>query len=32
MDLLAECDAEVAYYDPYVPVIKLTREHPQFRR
>ena len=22
--------AEVAYYDPYVPVIKPTREHPQF--
>jgi UDP-N-acetyl-D-glucosamine dehydrogenase len=30
MDLLQERGAEVAYYDPYVPVIKLTREHPQF--
>jgi UDP-N-acetyl-D-glucosamine dehydrogenase len=30
MNLLAEPGAEVAYYDPYVPVIKLTREHPQF--
>jgi UDP-N-acetyl-D-glucosamine dehydrogenase len=27
MDLLQERGAEVAYYDPYVPVIKLTREH-----
>src|ERR1051325_765917 len=30
MQLLAERGAEVAYYDPYVPVIKPTREHPQF--
>ena len=30
MDLLLERGADVAYYDPYVPVIKLTREHPQF--
>jgi len=30
MGLLAERGAEVAYYDPYVPVIKPTREHPQF--
>jgi UDP-N-acetyl-D-glucosamine dehydrogenase len=30
MRLLAERGAEVAYYDPYVPVIKSTREHPQF--
>ncbi len=30
MDLLQERGAEVAYYDPYVPVIKPTREHPQF--
>jgi UDP-N-acetyl-D-glucosamine dehydrogenase len=30
MTLLAERGAEVAYYDPYVPVIKPTREHPQF--
>jgi UDP-N-acetyl-D-glucosamine dehydrogenase len=27
MDLLHERGAEVAYYDPYVPVIKLTRQH-----
>jgi UDP-N-acetyl-D-glucosamine dehydrogenase len=30
MELLAERGAEVAYYDPYVPVIKPTREHPEF--
>jgi UDP-N-acetyl-D-glucosamine dehydrogenase len=30
MDLLEQRHAEVAYYDPYVPVIKLTREHSQF--
>src|SRR5437870_5291939 len=30
MKLLAERGAEVAYYDPYVPVIRPTREHPQF--
>lgn len=30
MKLLAEQGAEVAYYDPYVPVIKPTREYPQF--
>jgi UDP-N-acetyl-D-glucosamine dehydrogenase len=30
MKLLTERGVEVAYYDPYVPVIKLTREHPQF--
>jgi UDP-N-acetyl-D-glucosamine dehydrogenase len=30
MNLLAERGAEVDYYDPYVPAIKLTREHPQF--
>ncbi len=30
MELLAERGAEVAYHDPYVPVIKPTREHPQF--
>src|SRR5207244_2626717 len=30
MKLLTERGAEVAYYDPYVPVIKPTREHPQF--
>ena len=27
MDLLQERGADVAYYDPYVPVIKPTREH-----
>jgi UDP-N-acetyl-D-glucosamine dehydrogenase len=27
MDLLQERGAEVAYYDPYVPLIKPTREH-----
>ena len=30
MKLLAERGAEVAYYDSYVPLIKPTREHPQF--
>src|SRR5215467_1725531 len=30
MDLLSERGAELEYYDPFVPVIKLTREHPQF--
>ena len=30
MNLFKERGAEVAYYDPYVPVIKLTREHPQW--
>ncbi len=29
MSLLADRGAEVEYYDPYVPVIKPTREHPQ---
>jgi UDP-N-acetyl-D-glucosamine dehydrogenase len=28
--LLTERGAEVAYYDPHVPVIRPTREHPQF--
>lgn len=27
---LKEGGAEVAYYDPYVPVIRPTREHPQW--
>ncbi len=27
MELLQKGGAEVAYYDPYVPVIKMTREH-----
>jgi len=30
MDLLAKQGAEVSYHDPYVPVIKLTREHPHW--
>ena len=30
MELLTERGAEVQYHDPYVPVIKPTREHPQF--
>ena len=27
MDLLKERGAEIAYYDPFVPVIRMTREH-----
>jgi UDP-N-acetyl-D-glucosamine dehydrogenase len=30
MDLLAARGAKVAYHDPYVPVIKPTREHPHW--
>jgi len=30
LEKLQHRGAEIAYYDPYVPVIKLTREHPQF--
>ena len=30
MDLLIERGAEVEYYDPYVPVIRPTREHSHF--
>lgn len=30
MKLLADRGAQVAYYDPFVPIIKLTREHPEF--
>src|SRR5438132_5298675 len=30
MSLLSERGAEVEYHDPYVPVIKPTREHSQF--
>ena len=30
MELLKQRGAEVAYYDPYVPVIRPTREHPQW--
>ena len=32
MKLLMERGAEVAYYDPYVPVIQSTREQPAIRR
>ena len=28
LNLLTECGATVAYHDPYVPVIGITREHP----
>ncbi len=27
MDMLTEAGADVAYYDPYVPVIRSSREH-----
>jgi UDP-N-acetyl-D-glucosamine dehydrogenase len=30
LNLLHQRGAEVAYYDPYVPVIRPTREHPQW--
>jgi UDP-N-acetyl-D-glucosamine dehydrogenase len=30
--LLAERGAEITYYDPYVPVIKLARDYSQFDR
>ncbi|MFO7938042.1 MAG: nucleotide sugar dehydrogenase [Kiritimatiellia bacterium] len=30
MELLKQRGADVSYYDPYVPVIKPTREHPQW--
>lgn len=30
MELLGQRGAEVAYYDPHVPVIRPTREHPQW--
>jgi len=30
MELLKRRGAEVSYYDPFVPVIKVTREHPQW--
>src|SRR5947209_8354462 len=30
MDMLKRRGADVAYNDPYVPTIKLTREHPQW--
>jgi UDP-N-acetyl-D-glucosamine dehydrogenase len=28
IDLLSERGAELEYYDPYLPVIKPTRQHP----
>ena len=30
MESLKRRGAEVAYYDPYVPVVRPTREHPQW--
>jgi UDP-N-acetyl-D-glucosamine dehydrogenase len=30
LELLKQRGAEVAYHDPYVPVIRPTREHPQW--
>jgi UDP-N-acetyl-D-glucosamine dehydrogenase len=30
MDLLIARGAEVEYYDPYVPVVRPTREHSHF--
>jgi len=30
MEMLSKRGAEVSYHDPYVPVIKLTREHPHW--
>src|SRR5580700_4870956 len=30
LDLLSERGAEVDYYDPYVPVVRPTREHPHW--
>jgi UDP-N-acetyl-D-glucosamine dehydrogenase len=30
MELLSHRGAEVAYYDPHVPVIRPTREHPHW--
>jgi len=30
MQMLSERGAKIAYHDPYVPVIKPTREHPHF--
>jgi len=30
LELLKERGADVAYYDPYVPVIRPTREHPHW--
>jgi UDP-N-acetyl-D-glucosamine dehydrogenase len=30
MDLFKQRGAEVAYYDPFVPAIRMTREHPHW--
>jgi UDP-N-acetyl-D-glucosamine dehydrogenase len=30
MQMFKDRGADVAYYDPYVPVIRPTREHPQW--
>jgi UDP-N-acetyl-D-glucosamine dehydrogenase len=30
MEMLKQRGADVGYHDPYVPVIKMTREHPQW--
>jgi UDP-N-acetyl-D-glucosamine dehydrogenase len=30
MDLLKQQGADVAYYDPHVPIIRPTREHPHW--
>jgi UDP-N-acetyl-D-glucosamine dehydrogenase len=30
MELLKKRGASVAYHDPYVPIIRMTREHPQW--
>jgi len=30
MELLKSRGAEVSYYDPFVPVVRLTREHPHW--
>jgi UDP-N-acetyl-D-glucosamine dehydrogenase len=30
MEMLKQRGAEVSYHDPYVPVIRATREHPQW--
>jgi UDP-N-acetyl-D-glucosamine dehydrogenase len=30
MDLLKNAGAEVAYYDPYIPIVRPTREHPHW--
>ncbi len=30
MDLIKEKGGDVSYYDPYVPVVRPTREHPHW--